>query len=118
MRLVSIAAAVLLLSAATAFAADPVGEYVVNGTNPGSASTYRGTVRVERTGETFRVTWYVAGVRYVGTAIGDSNFIAISYRARGNDTGLALYGAAGDDWKGVWTYANGRQIGTETWKRE
>jgi len=31
---------------------------------------------------------------------------------------LALCGANGDDWQGVWTYSNGRQIGTEIWKRE
>ena len=117
MRLASIAAAALLLSAATAFAADPVGEYAVEGTNPGSGSKYRGSVRIERTGDTFRVTWVVGGTRYVGTGIGDKNFIAVSYRA-GSDTGLALYGADGGDWKGVWTYANGRQIGTEFWKRE
>jgi hypothetical protein len=70
-----------------------------------------------KTGDTYRVTWIVGGTRYVGTGIGDKNFIAVSYRS-GNNTGLALYGADDDGWQGVWTYADGRQIGTETWKRE
>jgi len=43
--------------------------------------------------------------------------LAVSYKA-GNDTGLALYGANGSNWSGVWTFANGRQIGTEVCNRE
>jgi hypothetical protein len=97
--------------------ADPAGTYSVEGTNPGNGSNYRGTVTVERTGQTYRVVWVVGGTRYVGTGIGDRNFIAVSYRS-GNDTGLALYGEDGDDWVGVWTYAGGRQIGSERWRRQ
>ncbi len=116
-RLLAVSAAALLLSAATAFAADPTGEYSVAGSNPGSGSRYGGTVTVEKTGQTYRVVWVVGGQRYVGTGIGDKDFLAVSYRS-GNETGLALYGAKGDNWSGVWTYANGRQIGTEVWTRE
>jgi hypothetical protein len=43
---------------------------------------------------------------------------AVSYKAGSNDTGLALYGAEGDDWQGVWTYSNARQIGTQVCTRE
>ena len=115
-HLFAASAAALLLSAATAFA-DPVGSYSVEGHNPGGGSEYRGTVTVEKTGQTYRVIWVVGGTRYVGTGIGTKDFIAVSYKA-GNDTGLALYGAEGEDWQGVWTYSGGRQIGTEIWKRE
>jgi hypothetical protein len=41
----------------------------------------------------------------------------VSYRS-GNDTGLALYGADGGNWTGIWTYAGGRQVGPEAWKRQ
>lgn len=41
----------------------------------------------------------------------------MSYRS-GNSTGLALYGAEGGDWVGVWTYADGREIGAEKWTRQ
>lgn len=116
-HLLAASAATLLLSVATAFAADPVGSYSVAGVNPGGGSHYSGTVTVEKTGQTYRVIWLVGGTRYVGTGIGDKDFLAVSYKA-GNDTGLALYGATSGDWSGVWTYANGRQIGTEAWKRE
>lgn len=117
MRAIStaIAAAALVWSAA-AFAADPVGTYDVEGSNPGSTSSYHGTVTVERTGQTYRVVWVVGNRRYVGTGIGNGEFIAVSYRSH-NDTGLAMYGAEGRNWNGVWTYAGGRQIGQEVWSR-
>jgi hypothetical protein len=112
-----VSAAALLLSAATAFAADPVGNYSVAGSNPGGGGKYTGTVSIEKTGETYRVIWIVGSTRYVGTGIGDKDFLAVSYKS-GTDTGLALYGADGGNWAGVWTYAGGRQIGSEVWKRE
>ena len=116
-HLFAFGAAALLWSTAAAFAADPVGSYSVEGANPGGGSHYSGTVTVEKAGQTYRVIWVVAGTRYVGTGIGDKDFLAVSYKA-GNDTGLALYGATGGNWSGVWTFANGRQIGTEIWNRE
>jgi hypothetical protein len=116
-HLFATSAAALLLSAATAFAADPVGNYSVAGSNPGSGDKYSGTVTVEKTGQTYRVIWVVSGTRYVGTGIGDKDFLAVSYKT-GSYTGLALYGADGGDWTGGWTYAGDHQMGTEVWKRE
>lgn len=114
MRLVPALAAAAVLSVLPA-AADPVGRYDVEGTNPGSSERYRGTVAIEKTGDTYRVIWEVGGTRYVGTGIGDKDFLAVSYRA-GSDTGLALYGHQGNGiWQGIWTYANGREIGKEKW---
>jgi len=109
--------AAALLWATAAFAADPVGTYDVEGANPGGGAKYQGTVTVEKTGDTYRVVWVVGSTRYVGTGIGNREFIAVSYRA-GNDTGLALYGSDGGNWKGIWTYAGGREVGPEIWKRQ
>ncbi len=116
-HLFAIAAAALVLGITHAFAANPVGTYRVEGTNPGGGSAYSGTVTVEKTGETYRVVWVVGGTRYIGTGIGNKDFIAVSYKS-GNDTGLALYGEDGGNWAGVWTYASGRQVGAEIWKRQ
>lgn len=116
MRHLLVAAAMLAAGATAAFAADPVGTYRVEGTNPGGGSKYTGTVTVERSGETYRVIWVVAGTRYVGTGIGNKDFIAVSYRS-GSDTGLALYGEDGGNWMGVWSVANGHTLGAEVWKR-
>ena len=60
----------------------------------------------------------VGSEKYTGTAIGNSDFLAISYTSGNNQTGLALYGADGGNWKGVWTYAGGTTMGAELWKRE
>ncbi len=96
--------------------AGPVGQYAVVGANPGGNGQYTGSVTVEQTGDTFKITWAIGGTLYVGTGIGDKNFLAVSYRS-GDKTGLALYGADGDGWTGIWTYAGGVKVGPETWKR-
>jgi hypothetical protein len=106
----------LLLTIVAAFA-DPVGKYDVEGSNPGNGKNYTGTVSVERTGDTYKVVWVIGGTRYTGTGIGNKEFLAVSYRT-GNDTGLALYATTKDGWKGIWTYANGTQIGTEEWTEQ
>jgi|ERR1051325_6578545 len=107
-------AAVALMGGAAL--ADPAGKYDVKGTNP-SGTTYSGTVSVQQTGDTFKVTWNIGGTQYTGTGIGNDEFLAVSYTSGGN-TGLALYGEQGDEWKGVWTYAGGTKIGTEVWTRQ
>jgi hypothetical protein len=116
MRAIHAGALVAMLWSMVAFAEEPVGEYAVSGTNPGDRGTYSGTATIERTGETYRVVWQIGSDRYVGTAIGNNEFLAISY-TMGSQSGLAMYSASGAGWKGIWTYANGRQIGTEIWSR-
>ena len=114
MRQVAVLACAAALSITQALA-DPVGRYEVEGTNPGGGSRYTGTVAVEKTGQTYRVIWDVGGTRYIGTGIGDDKFIAVSYRS-GTNTGLALYGHDSNGiWIGIWTYAGGREIGSERW---
>ncbi len=100
-----------------ALAADPAGHYRVEGNNPGGQGAYRGTVDVTRTGETYRVVWVIGDQRYVGTGIGNEQFLAVTYRS-GNDTGLAIYGERGDGWAGPWTTAGGTSVGAESWTRQ
>jgi hypothetical protein len=108
------AAAVVVLSTIVAFA-NPVGRFAVAGTNPGGQGGYSGRVNVEKTGDTYRVTWDIGSTTYVGTGIGSRDFLAVSYRA-GGESGLALYAQQADgSWQGVWTYSDGRTIGTERW---
>src|SRR6516164_7244606 len=100
MRSLFIALTLLWGFATAAFAADPVGTYHIEGHNP-SGSTYEGSVTVTKTGDTYRVVWDIGGTKYEGTAIGDKDFMAVTYRS-GDSTGLALYGEDGGNWKGVW----------------
>jgi len=116
LRTLAVAAAALLTSVVLAAAADPVGRYNVEGSNPGTGTRYTGSVTVERTGDTFRVTWDVGSQTFVGTGIGNDEGFAVTYRS-GNQTGLAIYGARGSNWRGVWTYTGGRDIGAEVWTR-
>jgi hypothetical protein len=116
MRIFSATALAACVLGTAAWAADPVGSYDVAGSNPGGNGSYTGMVRVEKTGETYKVTWEIAGTRYIGTALGDQRFLGVSYRT-GNNTGLALYGEEGSDWVGVWTYAGGTELGKEKWTR-
>jgi hypothetical protein len=108
--------AVLVMSTTLAWAGDPVGRYSVSGSNPGGKGQYSGTVVVERTGETFRVTWDIGRQTFVGTGIGNDKGLAVTYRS-GNQTGLAIYGGKGDNWEGVWTYTGGHDVGGEVWTR-
>lgn len=102
---------------ALALAADPVGHYSVEGTNPDGHGTYSGEVAVTKTGDTYKIVWKIGGEEYVGTAVGDSKFLGMSYKS-GDETGLALYGDSGSGWTGIWTYAGSRTLGTERWTRE
>jgi hypothetical protein len=117
LRTLAALVAALVLSSTLAFAGDPVGRYSVVGTNPGNKARYSGTVRVERTGETFRVTWDIGSQTFVGTGIGSEKGLAVTYRS-GSQTGLAIYGANGNNWEGVWTYTGGQDIGGEAWTRQ
>jgi hypothetical protein len=110
----SVALAGALIFTSITASADPVGRYTVEGKNPGGGSSYSGTVSVEKSGETYRVVWDVGGTRFIGTGVGNKDFLAVSYRS-GNSTGLALYGSEGANWTGIWAYADGRELGAERW---
>jgi hypothetical protein len=114
MRLLLSAAA--LAASITAASAQFTGQYRVEGENP-DGSTYRGTAQVEKTGDSWRVTWNIGGDRFVGTGIGSDEAIAIGYRS-GSNTGIALLGKEGDRYFVVWTYLGGRKLGTEKWARQ
>ena len=113
----SAAAALFVLSTVLATAGSPEGRYRVIGSNPGNAAKYSGTVNVERTGDTYRVTWDIGRQTFVGTGIGSDKGLAVSYRS-GSQTGLAIYAPQGDGWEGVWTYTGGKTVGGEAWTRE
>ena len=96
---------------ATTALADPVGRYSVEGTGP-AGEVYRGTATIDATGETYRVTWVIGSQKWVGTAVGNGDFFAVSYRY-GNTTGVGVYAKEGDGWKGVWALAGGTRVGAE-----
>ncbi len=110
--------------------ADPTGRYDVVGENPDSGGEYQGTVRVTRTGQTYRVVWNIAGTKYVGTGLGavfeNGNFrignassndraLSVGYIS-GRTFGMAFYIRRDDgSWDGVWTYSGSNRVARETW---
>jgi hypothetical protein len=116
MRKAILAATAAMALWTTAASAQFTGQYRVEGENP-DGSTYKGTAQVEKTGDTWRVTWNIGGTRFVGTGIGSDEAIAIGYRS-GSDTGIALLGREGELYRVVWTYVGGRKLGGERWTRQ
>jgi len=117
-KLIFIAALIVggLAALSSAWAGDPAGSYGLVGSNPGGKGRYAGTVTMERAGDTFRVTWDIGNQTFAGTGIGSENGFAVAYRS-GNQTGVAIYGAKGNDWEGVWTFTGGKEVGGESWTR-
>lgn len=123
----------VLLAGVACALAGPEGDYAVTGTNPGANGTYRGSVSVRQTGETYEVIWDIAGTRYTGSALGAApvkgrsmmgpadagdDTLAVGYIS-GRSFGLAFYVEQDDGtWKGVWTYGGSDKIGTEVWTRK
>jgi hypothetical protein len=117
MRILLAVFAALAFSFTAAFAADPAGSYRVEGSNPGnSASRYSGTVTVERTGETYRVTWVFNNQRHFGTGIVNRGVFSVSWSGS-NASGIVVYNEDGSNWNGTWAVSDGRQLGREVWIR-
>lgn len=130
MRLPTIAAALLALALPAAALADPAGTYDLTGLNPDSGETYKGTVTVTRTGETYSVVWKIGndtvsgvgvGLRFVNgrPVIGPANpndaGLSISYES-GGEHGIATYLERPDGaWHGIWAFNGWKRISTEDW---
>jgi hypothetical protein len=116
MKLMTLAAAAALTLCTTAAFAQMTGQYKVDGQNP-DGSKYSGTAAIEKTGDTYRVTWTISGERFIGTGIGSPEAIAIGYRS-GSQTGVGLLGKDGENYLMVWSYMGSRQLGGEKWTRQ
>ena len=117
MRALALGLVTALMMSGMAFAADPVGHYSVKGTSPNGGSDYSGDVTVQKTGDTYSVVWTIGDTKFIGTGVGNDEFLTVSYKS-GDNTGLALYGHDAEGWTGVWTYAGGKTLGTEKWVRD
>lgn len=117
MRIVVTLAA--LLAGAVPASAGPEGAYDMTGTNPGDRSPYTGTILVERTGETYAVTWRFGsdetqGVGVLAAGAGDT--FAVSYGTPSGH-GIALYTRQPDgSWSGAWANGGGKALGSEVWR--
>ena len=130
MRISTIATALLALAIPACAFADPAGTFDLRGTNSDSKQDYTGTVRVTRTGETYRVVWDIANQQITGTGVGlkivdgqvvmgpaseDDVGISIAYGS-GDSYGTVVYFEQPDGrWHGIWAYNGWDHIATEDW---
>lgn len=112
-----LAAAFGLGLAASAALAGPEGTYKVEGKAP-DGSSYSGTAVVSASGQTFKVVWTLGKEKYIGTAVGNDDFFAVTYDAGGSAHGLAVYGRKDDGWMGVWTMSGDTKVGAEKLTRK
>lgn len=129
MRILILAAA-LLADLSTTALADPVGSYDVRGTNPDGAEGYKGTVKVTRNRETYKVVWHIGDQPMTGVGIGmkmvggrmqagpaskDDVGLSVAYRLD-DAFGTVLYLEQEDgSWRGIWAYDGWKQVATEDW---
>lgn len=130
MRLPTLAAALLALALPAAAHADPAGLYDLTGANPDNGETYKGTVKVTRTGETYSVVWKIANEKISGIGIGiqlvdgravlgpasrDDVGLSVSYQSGGTNGVVVYFEQPDGTWHGTWAYAGWKQISTEDW---
>jgi hypothetical protein len=129
MRLKLLAASCLLFASTALAFADPTGTYQVQGKNA-DGGQYTGTVRVERTGQTYAVIWNVGGTEFIGTGLGakfvgdrfqmgpaspEDTAISVGY-VSGKSFGMAMYFQQPDGrWQGIWTYGGSDTASYEDW---
>lgn len=106
-------------------AAGPVeGNFDCVGENPGGGQ-YTGTVRIERDGELYRLTWTIAGHEHSGIGFMDGDRLCSSWAVRAEGApdvafvthGLVVYKVAGDRLEGRYVEYPGDGIRTETLTR-
>jgi serine/threonine protein kinase len=88
------------------------GTYRVQGQNPNSSDTYRGTVRIKPQGALYALSWSVGGGSYSGVGILEGDQLVVGWG--GPNTGVMLYGPSSGGLSGRWAAQNDRSLGSET----
>lgn len=87
---------------------DPTGVYYVTGTNP-SGTPYRGTLTVERLGNTYALTWETGGIIIEGVGLLQGGILSAGW-----DCGVITYRIQEDgSMEGIWALCGEGRTGTE-----
>ncbi|GAB3951262.1 hypothetical protein GCM10028805_31020 [Spirosoma harenae] len=87
------------------------GLYEVSGTNP-DGGVYRGTLTLQKTGDTFQAQWQVANQTINGVGFMSGDYMVIGY-GPGQSFGTVEYAMAGNKARGRWAMGGGSQFGIE-----
>lgn len=108
MRLTTLVLATM--ASTSVLAADLSGKYLVEGSNPGGAGGYKGTLDVTKAGDAYALTWNAGGIsKGVGVVIGDS--LAVAVGAGCSVAGYRTRAEGGLDC--AWTGPNGGTVASE-----
>jgi hypothetical protein len=113
MRNLIVASVMCLAGAATAFAQDIGGTYVVQGTGF-DGQAYAGEARISVTSDvTCEIVWNTGGQISEGICMRSGNVFSAAYVISGRP-GMVIYTVAGDgSMQGQWTIAGSDGVGTE-----
>ena len=130
MRLTSAIITLICLITPASALADPTGKFDVRGINADGSGEYTGTVRVTRTGETYKVVWSIGDHELAGIGVGvklidghivlgpasqDDNGISIAYDSDGTPGTVVYFERPDGTWHGIWAYQGSERIATEDW---
>lgn len=98
------------LTSTSVLAADLSGKYIVEGSNPGGAGGYKGTLTIAKAGDAYALTWDSGGISTgIGVVMGDS--LAVAVGAGCAVAGYRMRAEGGLD--GTWTGPNGGTVASE-----
>ena len=91
------------------------GVYSASGTNPGGRGSYKGTVTISRTHQTYKIVWNVGSV-FIGTGIVTGDTLSVAYTDEHKKWfGIVSYKIFdnGKQLHGEWSAHGGKSVGTE-----
>jgi hypothetical protein len=92
----------------------PVESFATEGVIGGQS--YRGTVAVQQTGDTYALLWRTGNEEIRGVGILRNNLLITGFVAANNVGGFAYYQRGQDGtWEGEWALVGGTEVGRERW---
>jgi hypothetical protein len=113
-RAILVLALVLAVFSLSAAAGNIEGVYNCKGVNPGTGTTYQGSVTITRNSAVYAVVWTVGSQVYMGVGLLQGDQFSVGYTdAAKTMVGIVIYKVNGATLNGVWAVQGGSQTGTE-----
>ena len=109
----------VIVQSSMAFAQDILGQYAIEGINPGTNAKYTGAVMVGKKGEVYTVGWKIGDQELIGTGLVQGDSFSVVYLPRETKAvpGLVVYTIMPNGvLVGRFTSYGGSAVGSETWK--
>ena len=80
---------------------DLSGDYTVEGTDAEGQGPYTGTLKIEKKGEVYLMTWMIENKKAIGSGLVTDNVLSACWK-EGNEIGLCSYKISAGKLTGVW----------------